>query len=379
MGWLQLVGLIKLYVSFAKETYKRNDILQKRPIILSILLTVATPYEWITYERMTSRIEMSHVTCVNESCHTYKWMTYEQMTSRIEMSHVTQTASGSLSLRVLVLEMPRALFQPHFSVLSTCHITQNCAVTVWCVCDVTRSCVWRIHMCDMTQIICVTWCIYACNMLEIPRAQFQPRFSVLSTCQVDQMYTVTLWCACDVTRSYARRIHMCDVTQFIFVTWLVYMCGALEMSRAIFPPCFHVLSTCRITRNCAVTLRCVCDVTRTHVRRIHLCDVTQFICVAWLVRMRRCAGDASNSIPATFWVLSTCHITQICTVTLWCDSFVRVTWLIRVHDMTHPYVWRAVHTYPEHYSSHVSACLTPTPNCTGTLWCVRDVTRSYMW
>jgi len=44
MGWLQLVGLIKLYVSFAKETYKRNDILQKRPIILSILLTVATPY-----------------------------------------------------------------------------------------------------------------------------------------------------------------------------------------------------------------------------------------------------------------------------------------------------------------------------------------------
>jgi len=44
MGWLQLVGSIKLQVSFAKETYKRDDILQKRPIILSILLTVATPY-----------------------------------------------------------------------------------------------------------------------------------------------------------------------------------------------------------------------------------------------------------------------------------------------------------------------------------------------
>ena len=35
---------MKLYVSFAKEPYKRDDILQKRPIILSILLTVATPY-----------------------------------------------------------------------------------------------------------------------------------------------------------------------------------------------------------------------------------------------------------------------------------------------------------------------------------------------
>jgi len=45
MGWLQLVGSIKLYVSFAKEPYKRDDILQKRPVILSILLTVAIPYD----------------------------------------------------------------------------------------------------------------------------------------------------------------------------------------------------------------------------------------------------------------------------------------------------------------------------------------------
>ena len=34
----------KLQVSFAKEPYERGNILQKRPIILSILLTVATPY-----------------------------------------------------------------------------------------------------------------------------------------------------------------------------------------------------------------------------------------------------------------------------------------------------------------------------------------------
>ena len=44
MGWLWLIGSIKLQVSFAKEPYKRDDILQKRPIILSILLTVTTPY-----------------------------------------------------------------------------------------------------------------------------------------------------------------------------------------------------------------------------------------------------------------------------------------------------------------------------------------------
>ena len=44
MRWLWLVASTKLYVSFAKEAYKRDDILQKRPIILSILLTVATTY-----------------------------------------------------------------------------------------------------------------------------------------------------------------------------------------------------------------------------------------------------------------------------------------------------------------------------------------------
>ena len=44
MGWLWLVGSIKLQASFAKEHYKRANILQKRPMILSIILTVATPY-----------------------------------------------------------------------------------------------------------------------------------------------------------------------------------------------------------------------------------------------------------------------------------------------------------------------------------------------
>jgi len=53
MGWLWLVGSLKLQVSFAKEKfyvfsaqepYKKDDILQKRPIILRSLHIVATPY-----------------------------------------------------------------------------------------------------------------------------------------------------------------------------------------------------------------------------------------------------------------------------------------------------------------------------------------------
>ena len=45
MGWLHVIGSLKLYVSFAKEPYERDDILPKRHVILSSLLIVATPYQ----------------------------------------------------------------------------------------------------------------------------------------------------------------------------------------------------------------------------------------------------------------------------------------------------------------------------------------------
>jgi len=65
MGWLRPVGSIQSKVSFAKEPYKRDYILQKRPIILSNLLTVATPSH-ITWWWNT------HSTCVytNLPCNT---------------------------------------------------------------------------------------------------------------------------------------------------------------------------------------------------------------------------------------------------------------------------------------------------------------------
>jgi len=44
MRYLRLVGSLKLQVSFAKELYKKDYILQKRPAILRSLLIVATPY-----------------------------------------------------------------------------------------------------------------------------------------------------------------------------------------------------------------------------------------------------------------------------------------------------------------------------------------------
>jgi len=49
MGWLRSVASLKLYVSFAKEPYKQDCILQKRPIIVRSLLIVATPYVPVAY------------------------------------------------------------------------------------------------------------------------------------------------------------------------------------------------------------------------------------------------------------------------------------------------------------------------------------------
>ena len=43
MGWLRLVSSLKLQVSFPKEPFTGDDILQKRPMILRSLLIVATP------------------------------------------------------------------------------------------------------------------------------------------------------------------------------------------------------------------------------------------------------------------------------------------------------------------------------------------------
>ena len=49
MGWLRLVGCLKIYVSLQNIGLFCRAFLQKRPVFLSILLIVATPYQ--TLER----------------------------------------------------------------------------------------------------------------------------------------------------------------------------------------------------------------------------------------------------------------------------------------------------------------------------------------
>ena len=57
MGWLRLVGSIKLQVSFAEYFPFYQALLQKKPTIWSILLTEATPYQ----NTLANRKDFLHV------------------------------------------------------------------------------------------------------------------------------------------------------------------------------------------------------------------------------------------------------------------------------------------------------------------------------
>jgi len=50
MGWLRLVGSLKLYVSFAEYRHFYRALLQKRPIILRSLVVGVTPYSQLHLE-----------------------------------------------------------------------------------------------------------------------------------------------------------------------------------------------------------------------------------------------------------------------------------------------------------------------------------------
>jgi len=74
MGWLRLVGFLKSKVSSAKEPYKRDDILQKRPIIIRSLLIVATPCTKKIYKKkhLYYHAYMRYVTFLEKDTHITK-------------------------------------------------------------------------------------------------------------------------------------------------------------------------------------------------------------------------------------------------------------------------------------------------------------------
>jgi len=91
MGWLQSVGSIKSQVSFAEYRLFCRALLQKRPIILSILLTKATPY---TTEGDTPRtFADTHIhTLTHTLIHTHRWSQHGQQ--RCATMHTCSTPTA---------------------------------------------------------------------------------------------------------------------------------------------------------------------------------------------------------------------------------------------------------------------------------------------
>jgi len=63
MGWLRLVGSLKMEVSFTKEPYTRDYILQKKPIILRSLLIIATPHQDAWLSRLHTWVQTTGLFC----------------------------------------------------------------------------------------------------------------------------------------------------------------------------------------------------------------------------------------------------------------------------------------------------------------------------
>jgi len=140
MGWLRLVGFLKLWVSFAKEPYKRDNILQKRPIILRSLLIVATPYLHLYVHeclRMHVRVYVYVCVCV---CVCMCMINY------------TSLVQNSLFYRALLQKRPIILRSLLIMCVSdrslTIHIYMNVCV---CVC-----------VCYVCACVCVCVCTYVC-------------------------------------------------------------------------------------------------------------------------------------------------------------------------------------------------------------------------
>ena len=73
MGWLRVVGSLKLQVSFAEYSLFYRALLQKRPVVLRSLLIVATPYLYISYA-------FTHITHIHKYYTRLDIYLYELMT-----------------------------------------------------------------------------------------------------------------------------------------------------------------------------------------------------------------------------------------------------------------------------------------------------------
>jgi len=138
MGWLRLVGSLKLQVSFAKEPCKRDYILQKRPIILRSLLIVATSYAWRDSRRKRAVKNCSDIwmcQCIshmNGSCYTCeRVMSFMNESFRITNESWVYTYEWVMS-HIWIGRVPHGNGSCHTWIGDVAHLMESCC-TYECV------------------------------------------------------------------------------------------------------------------------------------------------------------------------------------------------------------------------------------------------------
>jgi len=232
-----------------------------------------------------SHISMSHVTHINESCHTHEWCAAHYFIISVHVAGlcVTWLDSHDSFTRMTCL-MPWLMTWPwHMNKCSWWH-DMSCELQCVAVCSSAAVCcsmthdIWISVRDDMTchayedwlmtwhdSFIRVTWPIGTGSFSKFPRDSFMtPSYVWHDTC--------------DMTPSYVWH------DSFIRVTWLIHTC---DMTRPIW--------------------------------LIHTCDMTHSY--VW-----------HDSCISVAWLIHTCDMTHL---HVGHDSCIRVTWLIYMCDMTH--------------------------------------------
>jgi len=164
MGWPQLVGSLKWWVSFAKEPYKRDYILQKRRIILRSLLIVATPYH-------IGRLFLNRsFLCVNRSLlrvnRSNAWYHMHDMT----YPHATHSHVWHDLFTRVIWDMTQSnvwhdsLTYPHATHSHVVHVISRIRSMISRIRSSHDAMIWRNRMCDMTHSRIHMRRIHMCDM-----------------------------------------------------------------------------------------------------------------------------------------------------------------------------------------------------------------------
>jgi len=96
MGWIQLVGSLKLQVSFAEFSLFDRALLQKRPVILRSLLIVPTPYLYMSlpyYSAVQHQCKSAGVLqCVAVCCSVLQSLSYNT-SARMQAGRLARASS----------------------------------------------------------------------------------------------------------------------------------------------------------------------------------------------------------------------------------------------------------------------------------------------